>query len=63
MNKTIKDKLIRIYKENKVSPLDKQTVSIIALQLKMYDVVVYICNNSTEYHSFAKTYLSTVKDK
>lgn len=54
MDKKMKQAIVRIYEESKINMLDIPAVQRYALEKKMYDIVVYINNNLTDYVTFVK---------
>ena len=54
MTKLIKKDIYCIYKSNKINMMDIYAVQREALNLKMYELVVYINRNWQEYISFIK---------
>lgn len=52
----IKQKILGLCIKNSIDILDISRIKSIALSEKMYDIVVYINNNSKEYIAFAKEY-------
>lgn len=55
MNDRIKHIITQLYVEQHIDLLDVASVKRYALQNRLYDVVVYINNNLTEYLDFAKS--------
>ena len=51
MEENIKAKILKI-QNKKADMLDIYTVQLMALEMKMYDLVVYLNNNTSEYISF-----------
>lgn len=57
MNCIIQRKLLELCLTKDINPLDINKIKSVALNLKMYDVIVYINNNTNEYIDFAKNYI------
>lgn len=55
MNDRIKHIMTQLYVEQHIDLLDVASVKRYALENQLYDVVVYINNNLTEYLAFAKS--------
>lgn len=54
MNDSIKHKILSIIKNYDINKNDIHTIVLIALKLKMYDVVGFLTNNIEEYKKFIK---------
>lgn len=53
MTDTVKKNILKIQSKN-IDMLDVYAVQLIALEMKMYDLVVYLNSNTSEYISFIK---------
>lgn len=62
MTDSIKNNILKIWSINNIDMMDVHSVQLIALDKKMYDLVVYLNNNVSEYISFINDTKNHKKD-